>query len=147
MDLIFPSHISNNYPLMLFLNSTYLLLILYFVEVTFDILRKKMGKLGTSSREELVRLILIFVISLFIIIYMTILTNIGLLAYLNMHWYRVDMIKCLKEERTSFWPLNFNSRVFALLSSYLIELDASTCKLEQQLIPPMNFVICNLFFI
>lgn len=85
MDLIFPSHISHSYLLMLFLNSTYLLLILYFVEVTFDILRKKMGKLGTSSREELVRLILIFVISLFIIIYMPILTNIGLLAYLNMH--------------------------------------------------------------
>jgi len=85
MDLIFRSHISHSYLLMLSLNSTYLLLILYFVEVTFDILRKKMGKFGTSSREELVRLILIFVISLFIIIYMTILTNIGLLAYLNMH--------------------------------------------------------------
>ncbi len=85
MDLIFRSHISHSYLLMLFLNSTYLLSILYFVEVTFDILRKKMGKLGTRSREELVRLILIFVISLFIIIYMTILTNIGLLAYLNMH--------------------------------------------------------------
>lgn len=36
-----------------------------------------MGKLGTGSGGESVRLILIFVISLFIIIYMPILRNIG----------------------------------------------------------------------
>lgn len=147
MGLIFPFNISNNYLLMLFLNSTYLLLILYFVEVAFDILRKKMGKLGTSLSGELVRLILIFVISLFIILYMPIFRNIDILAYFNMHWYLVDMIECLKEEHSSFRPLNLNNRVFTLLSSYLIEFDTSTCKLKQQLIPPMNSVICNLFFI